>query len=129
MTTTTDNTAPFHWDTSGTERRLIESMTASRLKMGWTQTELARRASERGLKFYQQSVDRYESGVRPLRFFEVLILVELLNVSLDDSLVAPTLRVARELDEAEAMLDEAVKAADLAREAVQRARRAAGDER
>lgn len=50
---------------------------------GITQTELARWLKHRGLAFHQQTVQRIENGVRPLRLNEAYLIADALDSRLD----------------------------------------------
>ncbi|WP_280364179.1 helix-turn-helix domain-containing protein [Nocardia abscessus] len=79
---------------------------------GMSQTELAHKASEVGLPFHQQTVARIESGERPVRVPEAVLLSAVLGVRLVD-LVHQLSSVERsaldQLAEARAALEETVK--------------------
>ncbi|QOC27425.1 helix-turn-helix transcriptional regulator [Microbacterium hominis] len=51
--------------------------------VGMTQTDLARAMRERGFGFHQQTVQRVESGERPVRLDEAFSIAEILGVPLD----------------------------------------------
>lgn len=76
------------------ERNFREQMARIREQRGMTQTDLARRLAAWGLPFHQQTVQRVESGQRPVRLNEALLICRELNVSLDSMTTtsAPKLR-------------------------------------
>jgi len=76
-------------------RRMVELRSA---KM--SQTELARQLQERGLPFHQQTVQRIESGQRPVRLNEAFTIAEVLGSNLGD--------MARTITASERALDRAV---------------------
>lgn len=55
-----------------------------RERRGWSQTELAKRLSSQGLPFHQQQVQRIETGARPVRLNEAMLLAKTFGVSWDD---------------------------------------------
>lgn len=65
-------------------------MIRARKQLGMSQTELARRAAERGLPFHQQTIQRIEQAERPrpVRLNEAVELTEILMM--DDLLAAMT---------------------------------------
>lgn len=80
---------PFHWDHDGREAAFVERLRTLREANGWSQSELARRAQEAGLAFHQPTVQRIESGERPLRLSEALTLSTLFGIQLETSLGDP----------------------------------------
>lgn len=66
------------------ERNFRETMKRTREAHGWTQTELARRVrAHGGLAFHQQTIDRIESGKRPVRLNEAHVIAQELNTPLE----------------------------------------------
>lgn len=80
---------PFYWDHDGREAAFVERLRALRESNGWSQSELARRAQEAGLSFHQPTVQRIESGERPLKLSEALTLSTLFGIQLESSLGDP----------------------------------------
>lgn len=87
------------------ERLFADRMRLKREASGMSQTELARRLTERGLPFHQQQVQRIEIGNRPVRLNEALLLADLFSVPLNqwiepndaDSLEQEVVRTVRAL--------------------------------
>lgn len=73
----------FWWDNSGWEMTFVENMRMLRERRGMSQTEFAKKASENGLSFHQPTVQRIESGQRPLKLTEALVIAQLLGSSLE----------------------------------------------
>jgi len=66
------------------ERNFVSQLIRLRELRGMTQTDLARYLrDERSLKFHQQTIQRIESGDRPVRLDEAYCIADALNVSLD----------------------------------------------
>ncbi|MGI5222461.1 AMP-binding enzyme [Nocardia sp. CA-290969] len=64
------------------EAVFIENMKLLREKNAISQTELARLLADRGLPFHQQTVQRTETGVRPVRLNEAAVIAEVLGANL-----------------------------------------------
>ncbi len=64
------------------ERNFRERMTRMREGLGMTQTDLARSLKAFGLPFHQQTIQRIESGERPIRLNEANLIAETLNADL-----------------------------------------------
>ncbi|MBN0039476.1 helix-turn-helix transcriptional regulator [Cellulosimicrobium cellulans] len=73
---------PFEWDDYGYETTFVENMKTLRQQRGMSQSEFARRASARGLSFHQPTVQRIESGQRPLRLTEAIHIAAILGTDL-----------------------------------------------
>lgn len=58
-------------------------MSERRRAKGWSQTELAKRVTEAGIKFHQTTVQRIESGERPLRLTEALAIADALDAKFE----------------------------------------------
>ncbi|WP_435595180.1 helix-turn-helix domain-containing protein [Tsukamurella tyrosinosolvens] len=86
----------------GDELTLDEAVGASiqrlRTEMGLSQSDLAARLKQRGLAFRQQTVANVESGTRPLKFVEALVVSQVLEVE-PWSLVAEGVDLEAVLDE------------------------------
>lgn len=65
------------------EAALRENMRRVREAADMSQTELGKRLADRGLPFHQQTIQRIESGDRPVRLNEAMIISEVLGVDLD----------------------------------------------
>lgn len=65
------------------ERSFREQMKLVRERQGMNQTDLARRMADRGFAFHQQTVQRIEQGLRPVRLNEAMVLANILELSLD----------------------------------------------
>lgn len=76
------------------ERNFREQMVRIRESRGMNQTDLARRLAVFGLPFHQQTIQRIESGKRPVRLNEAHLIARELDVSLDSMMVtaAPNAR-------------------------------------
>lgn len=61
-----------------------------------SQTELAKRVTAKGIAFHQQTVQRIEAGLRPVRLNEAMVVAELLNNSLDEMVQSGTPKAARQ---------------------------------
>lgn len=67
------------------EATFVRELKRAREAIGWSQSELAKRAAQAGLKgFHQPTIQRIEAGARPLRLNEALALARLVGRSLDD---------------------------------------------
>lgn len=75
------DTQPSPW--TSWERNFIREMQRLREARKMTQTDLARELSARGLRFHQQTVQRIESGDRPVRLNEAHLIAFILGVDLD----------------------------------------------
>jgi transcriptional regulator with XRE-family HTH domain len=78
-----DKSDPWMWDHYGWEMNFVAQMQALREAKGWSQTEFAKRLAEEGLKFHQPTVQRIESGIRPLKLTEALTIAEVLETRLE----------------------------------------------
>lgn len=65
------------------EANFREHMKALREAQGWTQSELARRLKARGLPYHQQTVQRVETGERPVRLDEAFHIAAELGTHID----------------------------------------------
>jgi transcriptional regulator with XRE-family HTH domain len=70
------------WD--AWERNFIQQMQRLREAHGMTQTDLARQAKSHGLKFHQQTIQRIESGQRPIRLGEAHVIASIFGVHLEE---------------------------------------------
>lgn len=61
---------------------------------GWSQTEFAKRLSDRGLPFHQTTVQRIENGRRPLKLAEALVIAEVLETKFETMLRAISVTMA-----------------------------------
>lgn len=86
MTDSGDDGKAFEWDSLGYERAFIVNVRKIREQRGMTQTELARLMSEEGFPFHQPTVQRLESGQRPLKFTEAFALANVLGADFSDLL-------------------------------------------
>lgn len=80
------------------EQNFRDEMQRIRELKGWTQTDLARILRDRyGLKFHQQTVQRIESGERPVRLNEAHLIAEALDarVSSMEATMAQDAKVLR----------------------------------
>lgn len=77
---------PWAWDDRGFEMNFAVQMSERRRAKGWSQTELAKRVTEAGVKFHQTTVQRIESGERPLRLTEALAIAEALDAKFETML-------------------------------------------
>ncbi|MGP9580922.1 helix-turn-helix domain-containing protein [Brachybacterium sp. AOP35-5H-19] len=68
-----------------------------RSKAGLSQADLAERMTERGLKWFPQTVQKVENGSRTLRFDEAVLLARSLEIELWDLLDQPAEAVAEEI--------------------------------
>jgi len=64
------------------ERNFIEQMKRLREARNMTQSDLARALKARSLPFHQQTIQRIESGERPVRLDEAFLIAEMLDVEL-----------------------------------------------
>lgn len=60
-----------------------ERVREARMRMGWSQEELAEKLQLAGLQLGQMAVSRIETGKRVVPDFELPILAEVLRVSTD----------------------------------------------
>ena len=60
-----------------------ERVSEARMRMGWSQEELAAKLQLAGLQLGQMAVSRIETGKRVVPDFELPILAEVLRVSTD----------------------------------------------
>jgi transcriptional regulator with XRE-family HTH domain len=81
------------------EQAFIETMVRTRRGRSWSQTELAQRLSAGGgLPFHQQTIQRIESGSRPLRLNEAVVIARVLDLGdLETAITPPTPEGARSL--------------------------------
>ncbi|MFH6687306.1 helix-turn-helix transcriptional regulator [Cellulosimicrobium funkei] len=79
------------------EENFRSEMRRLREKRGVTQTEMARRLKDRGLSFHQQTVQRVESGERPIRLDEAYLIAEELGVDLMAMATSPANPSEREV--------------------------------
>lgn len=77
------------------EATFVENVIRARLRLGMSQTELAKRVTEGGVKFHQQTVQRIESGTRPVRMNEAMVICHVLTMTLTDALTPKDPRGAR----------------------------------
>ena len=85
-----DDRPPFFWDHLGWERHFATNLQAARERLRMSQYELAQRASQRGLKFHQTTLQRIESGRRAVKLSEAALLAELVGESLDSMMQSPS---------------------------------------
>lgn len=83
-----DEKKPFWWDDD--EAVFVWNMRRLRERQGITQTELARRAKAAGLQFHQPTVQRIESGERPLKLHEATRIARILGSDLKGMMHAST---------------------------------------
>lgn len=69
----------MHW-----EEDFRANMKKARESIGMTQTEMARQLKDIGLPFHQQTIQRVESGERPVRLDEAFAIAELLGLPLHE---------------------------------------------
>src|SRR3954452_15593861 len=63
------------------EEAFLQNMVRARIRLSWSQNELARRLKDgAGLGFHQQTVQRIEAGQRPLRLSEALLIAKVLGM-------------------------------------------------
>lgn len=81
------------------EATFVANIRRARAALGVSQTELARRVTSRGVSgFHQQTVQRIESGTRPVRLNEAVVIADSLALNLYDTLgPSTTLEAARSL--------------------------------
>lgn len=72
----------FWWDSYGWEMTFVENMRMLRERRGMSQTELARKMGGHGHSFHQPTVQRIESGQRPLKLTEALSVADILGSDL-----------------------------------------------
>ena len=65
------------------ERNFREQMRRRRLGLGDSQSAFAKRVAAQGLPFHQPTVQRIESGERPVRLDEAHVIAEVFGVTLD----------------------------------------------
>lgn len=78
------------------ESAFVQRMRTRRERDEMSQTELARAAASKGLAFHQQTIQRIESGIRPLRLNEAVVIAEILGSSLDEMTKSDSLESLRE---------------------------------
>lgn len=66
------------------EETFVSIFKTRREQLELTQAAVAKRASESGLPFYQQTIQRIEDGKRPVRLNEALVLAAVVDLSLDE---------------------------------------------
>lgn len=71
------------------EANFREQMRRRRESQGLTQTDLARSLSRKGLPFHQQTIQRIESGERPIRLDEAYLIASKLDAPMETMLSAP----------------------------------------
>ena len=78
-------------DEEGTDRLAVVRWNIQRRRTlaGLSQAELAERMTERGLKFFPQTIQKIENGARTLRFDEAVVLAESLDIELWELLQKP----------------------------------------
>lgn len=76
----------------GTDRLAVVRWNIQRRRTmaGLSQADLAERMTERGLKFFPQTIQKIENGSRTLRFDEAVVLAESLGIELWELLQRPT---------------------------------------
>jgi transcriptional regulator with XRE-family HTH domain len=99
------------------EANFRDHMKRLREAKGMTQSELARQLKQRGLPYHQQTVQRVESGERPIRLDEAFQIASVLESRVDLMIASPNAlggdlifavsRLRRETEEALAYLDTA----------------------
>jgi DNA-binding XRE family transcriptional regulator len=72
------------------EAAFVHRMKTLRERDDVSQTELAKAAAAKGLPFHQQTIQRIETGIRPVRLNEAVVLAEILGSSLDAMTQADT---------------------------------------
>lgn len=80
------------------EYNLVAQLPALRESRGMTQTDLAKFLKSWGLPFHQQTIQRIESGERPVRLNEAYLIARLFDVDLDSLTMTeapPTARAIR----------------------------------
>lgn len=77
------------------EAAFAKNVKAARERRGWSQTELAKRLTARSLTFHQQQIQRIETGTRPVRLNEAILLAEVLGELFEDMTNAPDHRAVR----------------------------------
>lgn len=72
-------------DVSNDDRARVfaQNLKRSRVARGWTQTDLAREMKERGFAFHQQTIQRIEDQLRPVRLDEAYAFSEILEQTVD----------------------------------------------
>lgn len=81
----------------GIEGRFIENMRQLRVQQGMSQTEFARRVSERGPRFHQPTVQRIERGERAVRLSEAFAIADVLDMDMMDLSMSGGREVPRRL--------------------------------
>lgn len=77
------------------EATFVANIRRARMALGVSQTELARRVTARGVQgFHQQTVQRIESGTRPVRLNEAVTLADSLAMNLYETLGPSTTQEA-----------------------------------
>lgn len=92
----TDEAEPWDWDWWGYEANFANQMRERRERKGWSQTEMARRLSEEGLKFHQTTVQRVEIGRRPLKLTEAFVIARVLGARFEVMLHGESIEIAYE---------------------------------
>lgn len=85
---------PWSWDGWGYEINFATQMRERREAKGWSQTEMARRLAEEGLKFHQTTVQRVEIGQRPLKLTEAMVIANVLGVKFERMLRGDSIEIA-----------------------------------
>lgn len=83
---------PFEWDKHGWEQLFVANLVRVRDECGWTQYQLSQRALQRGLLIHQTTLQRIETGERPVKLSEAIVLADLLGQTLDDMIKEPTMK-------------------------------------
>ena len=84
--------------TDGLEDNLRKNMKAQREALGLTQSELAQRVTDAGLKgFHQTTIARIEKGERPLKAVEAITVARVLQTSVEFLVEGPTSAFLRSL--------------------------------
>ena len=86
------DTPPAPW-----EQNFISEMKRIRLLRNMTQTDLARELQRLGLKFHQQTIQRIETGERPVRLNEAHLIANALEAKMAsmEAAVSPSIRDLR----------------------------------
>lgn len=80
------NRDPFDWDGGVDDRVFVTNLKSARERMGLSQHALAMKVRQLGLRGFQQvTIQRIESGGRPVRWGESRVLMQVLGLSYDDA--------------------------------------------
>lgn len=85
---------PWGWDTLGFEMNFATQMRERRIAKGWSQTELAKRITQQGLKFHQTTVQRIEIGERPLKLTEAMVIAVALGTRFETMIRSDSVELA-----------------------------------